>query len=197
MTKSAEGEPSRKIEQAPLDDSLKKLFESDPSKLLPYLKDNVTPEKLLAERKAQAVVDAVMQDKRGGNRLKIVKKDPKGTSTSFIQPFQLIDPDHFYYFHVGRPIQDVPPSLKPENVIESLLVFSWRENQFPQSKMKKRLITWDGVPFNKPIHRVNVSGGPEQTYNFKTSSWEVPSILQWKKDDWDIPVHSQVIDTIF
>lgn len=116
-----------------------------------------------------------------------------GGGTTFIhETFTLKGRKHYYYFHPGWPMENVPSYLRLDDVVGSglsthvypdslrqkikeelgindetlgLLIY----DQHPAATRRAQVVE---IPFNKPLNRVPVTGGEGERFNYVTNRWE-------------------------
>lgn len=135
---------------------------------LDYLRDNVTPQGLLADRLAQANLDSVISNSDNPYPQIVFRRtSPEGawTGTTWVHDAFMLKDDHvhMYYFGIGWPI-DPSHFLREEDIVP-FEDYGW-------SKFPKHGGMVPEQPFNKPLHRVAIEGGEAQTYNYNTGKWE-------------------------
>ena len=193
-----------------------------PGEFLQFLRENIMLEDLIQSRKAQAAIARIMShyfstdrevvahDKERG-RLQEINPNPSlelksGSATSFIHDaFRLKDSQYYYYFPDWNPGDDVPPYLRPEDVVPSKTFSQTFPAKVRQSIIQDLHITekqfrnlvyvqdirvtdhavMKDIPFNKAFCRVAISGGEAERYNYNNQEWEpngdgkfVPSTIQ-------------------
>jgi len=100
--------------------------------------------------------------------------------------------EHYYFFSAGNPAEEVPPYLRPSDVVPSrtyrqTLPPEARERAKEELEVDDETLEWlrydcdpvlaqylvlVDIPFNKPLERVPVGGGAAERFNYVKAQWE-------------------------
>lgn len=190
----------------------------NPHEFLNFLRNKVTIEMLLADRYGQARLDYVLDRKfsrkkwdpyiyitdagkdiharRPKNHYPYLELEGFPTPRVVRQPFMLKDGNYYYYFPDQEPQEELPPYLRPEDLVpsgffsahhrkdEAMSGLGIDERTFfdlryefdpalgPYTDYVSRL-------FKKTVHRMPVTGGTGERYNFNSNQWEESGDI-WK-----------------
>lgn len=150
----------------------------DVRKFLGFLRTDVSAEQLLDDRLAQAFLDVILWDYRTNhpsgvspNPYPVLEYDTNSDGWGQkLGTFMLKgDNEHLYFIDDGNPIDEVPAFLRPQDVIP-LDDFDASKTQYHEAR--------SGKPFNKPLERGSIKGGPTEFYNYNTRQWETNKDFQ-------------------
>lgn len=180
-----------------------------PEEFLQFLRENIDVNDLLKSRPAQAALAKILDDHFSRNKEYIRRANNQGltsllnpypilelkrdNATSFVHDgFMLKDGQFYYYVPHWNPGDDIPPFLRPEDVVPSKTYTQTfpaevrqrimhdlhiTEEQFryfvyvQDSRITSHAVMQD-IPFNKPFCRVAINGGESERYNYNTQAWE-------------------------
>lgn len=150
----------------------------DVRKFLGFLRTDVSAERLLNDRLAQAFLDVILWDYRTSqpsgvtaNPYPVLEYDTNRNGWGQkLGTFMLEgDDEHLYFLDDGNPIDKVPVFLRPQDVVP-LDDFDASKTQYHRAR--------SGKPFNKPLERGPIKGGVTEFYNYNTRQWETNKDFQ-------------------